>query len=212
MNKDAPSPTQALVHDGANENDDEEDDDDDGDEDDEWLKPKLPMGRLHQLQGGAAPPTYLPPGRGTDGKRPDPTEYVYGDGILGEGYYSLLTQEAYILLLKRMRRAGALVQAEIDAYDCNNCFFQAPFKPSKTKQQEKQVFQTLHGEIKILTHLVNARYKAASPNAGIGRKDLAQYDIDPDEEFEDGFSMVHAVNDVPTIMGAVVSMLKTLAE
>ena len=117
-----------------------------------------------------------------------------------------------MLLLKRMRRAGAIVKAEIDAYKCNNCFFRTPFKPGKTKQQERQVFQTLHGEIETLTHLVHARYKAASPNADIARQDLAQYDIDPDEEFEDGFSMVHAVNDVPTIMGAVVSMWKTLAE
>ena len=178
----------------------------------EWLKPKLPMGRLHLIKGEGERPTFLPPGRDSDGRRPSRLEYVYGDGKIGTGYYSIYTLDAYHLLTKRMHKAQALVQAEIDAYDCNNCFFLAPTKSSKTKQAEKEVFATIKQEIITLTKLVEARAEAMNPSVDITREELMEESIYPDEELEPGFTMVHAVNDTPSVMQAVVNLLKVLCE
>ena len=123
------------------------------------------MGRLHKLQGHSGLPSYLPPGRGANGHHPHPTKYVWGNGTLGLGYYSVQTIEAFELLIKRLRCARALVQSELDDYDYNTGCFRAPFKLKSTKRKEKQVFASLRHKIQTLTCLLVARAKASGPLA-----------------------------------------------
>ena len=178
---------------------------------DNWATPRLPRGRLRRRDGEIVP-SYLPPGRGMGGHHPDPALYVQGYGSLGDGYYSLQTRDAYEILIKHLRKAGALVQMEIDWYDCNNCFLRVGFKSRKTKEEEKEVFRMLRHDIHVLTCLLLVRYKARGPLTEIAEDALLLFDVEPDEELKMGYTVAQAVNQSEDVVKATRRILRILQE
>ena len=181
-----------------------------------WVQPERPVGLLRKLlfqskEKRQAKPSFLPVPKRPH-KVPPKSEYVFGDGCLGPGWYSVETKDAYLILIGRLGRAKAILQSERNSYDNCGCFWTGRFwTPKATKERHMQALEDHILTAHNMTRLLEMRYNAPSPYSEIPLEVLRAYDIDPKTlpfHQEDDVNMQDTINTAGDVLDAVGSIME----
>ena len=90
---------------------------------------------------------------------PAKTGFVFGNGALGVGYYSLDTSDAYEILYKRLKRHEEKQRSDYTCFTCCSCMGGTTFKKQK-RVKELDIAKTVD-----MIAYIEARKSSAGPNA-----------------------------------------------
>jgi hypothetical protein len=101
--------------------------------------------------------------------------YVFGKGFKGDGYYSLETEEAYKIMLRRLRRHHAIQKNCYDTYDCNNCLCLGWTAPTKSQIEQKKGIKSRIDNLACMVAYVQARLEYGSPHGEVPEALVQKY-------------------------------------
>jgi hypothetical protein len=105
------------------------------------------------------------------------SDYVYGVGCMGLGFYSLETKDAFNILLMRVQQERAVQQSEYDAFDFKHCMVIGG-KVSKNRAQKKQKIKRRLDELDLMIEYINRKLEQESPSDDVPENLLKRHTVD----------------------------------